>query len=672
VANRRSSPEAPPDRLQLAATTLLLGIGFLPLLLELRMQIGAFIVAVFALRAVAIRWPRLRPGPWFLGLLTVAGGLNVIDAYRGVAGQSPGIALLVTMMALKMLEVHTRRDLRVLLTLFGFLLVVQFLFDDSAARALLLSMLVIVNLALMFDLTLTSGAGAPAARATRAGRVGLSMTLQALPLALVLFVFFPRLDNPLWDLGIDNQHAVTGLRDWLEPGSVKELVISGEDALRVRFDHKPNVPSDQLYWRGPVLWHTDGRRWMPARHGEFPEVKATVEPDGALLSYTVMLEPTDQHWLIGLDIPIGIPSGARLTSDFQVLSLLPVEDFRVYRMTSALHYRTRGLSLDQEAAALALPDNITERTRDLVAQWTAEDPAPTALVARALRFFNQEPFRYTLLPPALGDNPMDAFLFELRSGFCEHYAASFALLMRIAGIPSRIVLGYLGGEFNPLSGDYLIRQSDAHAWTEVWLGDRGWVRVDPTAAVAAERVDANARLAALGAGAPVRFRLGDRPVLARLLYNAHLIADAMDAGWKRWVVGFSRLKQQRLLQSLGLGQFRELGLALGMIIGGAALMLLLSLALGRPPRVQDPVLRQYQRFLRKLQRLGLGRHAQEGPIDHRDRVVARRPDLRVAVDRIVALYVHLRYGGGENDSARHVLERHVKAFRPRRRPTGAR
>jgi hypothetical protein len=233
-------------------------------------------------------------------------------------------------------------------------------------------------------------------------------------------------------------------------------------------------------------------------------------------------------------------------------------------------------------------------------------------------------------------------------------------LMRIAGIPSRIVLGYLGGEFNPLSGDYLIRQSDAHAWTEVWLGDRGWVRVDPTAAVAAERVDANARLAALGAGAPVRFRLGDRPVLARLLYNAHLIADAMDAGWKRWVVGFSRLKQQRLLQSLGLGQFRELGLALGMIIGGAALMLLLSLALGRPPRVQDPVLRQYQRFLRKLQRLGLGRHAQEGPIDHRDRVVARRPDLRVAVDRIVALYV------------RHVLERHVKAFRPRRRPTGAR
>ena len=679
IPNLKSEPL--PDTWQLLGVTLLLGLCLLPLLLELDAQVGAFVGCVFALQLAAIRWPRLRPigprGTWVLALLTILGGLNVIDAYRGVAGQSPGTALLLTMMALKLLEVRARRDLRVLLLLFGFLLVVQFLFDKSALRTAFMTLLLFANLALLFDVTNVSSLAALRTRVQRAGRIAGVITLQALPLALVLFLFFPRLNSPLWDLGIENEFAITGLQDWLEPGSVRDLVVSGEDALRVRFDRPPNIPVERMYWRGIVVWHTDGRRWTPAEPGEFSDSETRVQPLGETLSYLVALERTDQRWLIGLDMPISIPSDARLSSDFQVLAAHPVKELRFYRMSSAFSYRTEGradggtegLSLFEEAAATALPEAmITPRMRALVEGWRAEDASPEAIVQRALTHFNQQDFYYTLLPPDLGNNPMDAFLFDTKSGFCEHYAGSFALLMRIAGIPTRIVLGYLGGEYNPLSGDYLIRQSDAHAWNEVWLADRGWVRIDPTAYVDPARVDADSRLRAMGAGAPVRFRIDEHGVVGTLLHQAHLLVDALNTGWRNWVVGFSRYKQQRLLEALGLGNLREYGLALLMAVGAGAVMLAWSLALSRPRRSDDPVQRSYLRFLRKLHARGLGRHTDEGPQDHRDRITALRPDLKAAVDAIIGLYLRLRYSAAGSAADRQQFSKQVRSFSPARRP----
>ena len=669
-ASNRPASEPLPDSWQLIAVMLLITLGSIPLLLELKPQIGLFIGAMLALRALSLRWPRLRPGLWLLGLLTLVGGLNVLDAYRGIAGQSPGTALLLSMMALKLLEVRCRRDLRVLLLLFGFVLVVQFLFDESPARTLLLSLLLVANFALLFDLTRSSHPIRLIERGRLAARVALTVMLQALPLALVLFIFFPRLDSPLWNLGLDKEQAVTGLRDWLEPGSIRDLVISGEEALRVTFDRAPEIPAERMYWRGPVLWHSDGRRWLPAGDAEFPDAQSRVEPLGDTLGYLVAMERTDQHWLIALDLPTEVPRDARMTSDFQVLASKPVDDYRFYRMSSAPSYRTHGLSLDEERAALALPENVTGRMRALVERWRNEvagtEAGAEAIVQRALTHFNREPFRYTLLPPDLGDNPMDAFLFDERAGFCEHYAAAFTLLMRIADIPTRIVLGYLGGERNPISGHYLIRQSDAHAWTEVWLQGRGWVRVDPTAAVHPERVDQDGRLASLGAGAPVRFRLDDQGLVGRAVHAAHLLADAMGTGWRQWVVGFSRLKQQRLLDQLGLGQLRELGLALVMTIGGSLIMLVWSLLLSRPARERDPVLRAYQRFTDKLARVRLERRPNEGPLDHRDRIIAKRPDLAKPVVSIVGLYLRLRFAAGAGGADQALLEQRVRAFRPRK------
>lgn len=656
------------ERFSLLGVTGLYGLALVPLLPALEGQIGLLIAALFVLHLAAMRWPRLRPGTFLLGLLTVAGGFNVLDAYDSLVGQSPGTALLVTMLALKLLEARAPRDVRVLLLLFGFLLVVQFLFNESALLAGYLTALLIIDLALLLDMTAGARGTKTRERALRA-LFGAGRTVaMALPLTVVLFLFFPRLDAPLWDLGLESETAVSGLKNWLEPGSIEELVVSGEDALRVRFDRDPGMPTDAMYWRGPVLWHTDGRRWLPAERGAFPEASPQVEPIGEELGYLVAMEPTDQHWLIALDLPTRYPEDARRTADFQVLSQQPIDEFRVYRMTSAPVYRTRGLSLDEEAAALALPDNVTPRMRELVGRWAADGAPPAEVVERALRHFNREPFRYTLLPPELGENTADSFLFETRSGFCEHYASTFVLLMRIAGIPARIVLGYLGGEYNPLSRDYVVRQSDAHAWSEVWLEGRGWVRIDPTAAVAAERVDPDTRLSSFGASRPVRFRVGADSGLGRALRGLRLAVDALEAGWKNWVIEFSNRKQHRLLDWLGLGHLRQYGLIMMLAVGGSLVMLSWNLFLARPAPTGDPVQRAYERFSRRLSRIGLARRGGEGPLDYRDRILARRPDLARDVQEIIGLYLGLRYAARSGPEEQHRLQRSVAGFRPRRRP----
>ncbi|WP_200233594.1 transglutaminase TgpA family protein [Thiohalocapsa halophila] len=675
-AAKTGRPAAPaaeaPDTAQLVAATLLLGVCALPLMAALDPQVGGFILGVLALRVIAIRWPGLQPGMLVLALLTLVGGLNVLDAYRGVAGQEPGTALLLSMVALKLLEVRSKRDLRVLLLVLGFVLVVQFLFDESLWRALLMVALAVASFALLRDLGLpTHSPSLPRRIREGLGSTGV-MAVQALPLTLVLFLLFPRLDTPLWDLGLDNPHAITGLKDWLEPGSITDLVVSGEPVMRVRFDREPALSPEAMYWRGPVLWHAEGNRFEPAAPGDFPAADVSVEALSEPVTYTALLEPSDQRWITALDMPISAPRGAALTSDLQLLADRAIDERELYRLRSAVEYRADGLTLDEELAATALPANkVTPRMRELVARWIADDPPPATVVQRALDHFNRQPFRYSLLAPNMGEKAMDGFLFEEQVGFCEHYAAAFTLLMRIADIPTRIVLGYLGGERNPYSGDYLVRQSEAHAWTEVWLPEQGWTRVDPTAAVAAERVDPDGGIAALGANAPARFRVDDGSLVGRAIRNLHLAADAFDAAWQSWVVGFSRFKQQRLLSGLGLGRFRDFGLVALMALAGAGVMLAWALWLARPTPERDPVAAAYKEFQRRLRRIDpvLAKHPDEGPLDHHARLVAARPDLAGDADAVVDAYVRLRYAGGEaGDDTLGRLQRAIRDLRVRRRP----
>jgi transglutaminase-like putative cysteine protease len=652
---------------RVAAMTALVLFAYLPLTTELAVQVSLYFGLLVLLRFAALRWPVLTPGRLLLLPLTLAGGVNVYHAYHTLAGQEAGTALLATMLALKLLELHRQRDVRILTVLYGFLLVSQFLFDQSPWLALYLGVLLVADFAVMADLN----ARAPSAPVVSALKTAARLTLQALPMALVLFTLFPRLSAPLWSLGPADERGRTGIKDWLEPGSISELVIDGSPAFRARFEAKIPDP-ETLYWRGPVLWITDGERWRPADTRSLPVEPAPLARAQDRIAYSITLEPTIRRWLFALDLPVDSGGGTRITSDFQVLADKRIEGHRSHRLVSALRYDTGEIDLEHELAGLQLPDNVTPRMRELVQDWQTQSRGPGDLVRVALEHFNREPFHYTLLPPPLGENPADEFLFETRRGFCEHYASAFALMMRIAGIPSRVVLGYLGGEVNPMGGYMIVRQSDAHAWVEVWLSGQGWRRVDPTAAVASFRVERSGLLEGLAAGAPVRFRSDDAPMLTRLIHTLRLVGDTLDQGWRNWVLGLNSERQQRMVDRLGLGHLKEYGLALAMLIAGSVVLGLLVASLFREQRQCDPLERLYRRFCKKLEGIGYRRRNHEGPADFSARVAAARPDLQASLDAFLALYLPLRYGPGGDAKQLRELSRCVRLFHPTRRVRGPR
>lgn len=657
-AGRRRQP---PGRRQLVAALVLAVGAYLPLARFLDWRINTFVALLLILRMAGLRWPRANPGRLMLVVLTLAGAANVFATHHSLVGQRGGTALFATMLALKLLELRERRDLQVVAVVLGFLVVVQFLFDQSMALAAYLGVITLGVVAILVDLN--GGLGAGGWRS--ASGIALRLCLQAVPLTLILFLLFPRLSAPLWRLGLEPSVGVMGMSDRLELGSISELVANGELAFRARFEQEP-PGRDRLYWRGLILWTPDERGWSPGLDPKWT-VDTTIEEAGESVSYEVLLEPTQQRWLFGLDLPVEVPAGALRSADFQFLAKEPITAVKRYRVRSVLDYRTAQPPDWLRKRALEPPPNVTERMRRLVAGWRLGTDDPRALVQKALGFFNRESFHYTLLPPKLGANPIDEFLFETRRGFCEHFASSFAVLMRVAGIPSRVVLGYLGGEPNRIGGYYMVWQSDAHAWVEVLIPERGWVRVDPTAAIDPSRVDYRSASQLLGSNAPLRFDLESATPLLRALRQARLLVDTLEAAWQNWVLDFSPEHQRSLLERLGLENLQETGLAVLMVCTSLLVLGLTVWGVMAPRARPSPLDSVYERFCRRLAKAGLPRGPAEGPTDYAERVARSRPDLSGPVTRFVDRYIRERYSQSPTTNGVQVLERHLQEIRPRHR-----
>lgn len=654
--------DKPPERYQTLALVVTFGVAYLPLARFLEWQISAYLGLLLALRVAALRWPAAAPRRWGLLALTLAGVLNCLHAHHSLLGRTGGVALLVTMLGLKLHELRGRRDHRLVAILLGFLIVVQFLFDQGIGLVLYLAGVMFAAATLLVDLN--GGLGKAPLRTSIP--ITLRLSLQALPLAAILFLLFPRLSTPLWNLGADRERGVMGMGDRLEPGAISELVITGELAFRARFDGPAPAPS-QLYWRGLVLWEVDALGWSPGRDPLSQPRDPVLAMAEDRVGYEVVLEPSMRRSLFALDLPIAAPAGSLLSEDHQLLANGPVTTAKRYRVQSALRYRTQGPSDALRQYALRLPPNVTDRMRELVAGWRRAASTDWALVEASLAYFNREPFFYTLLPPRLGANPTDAFLFETRQGFCEHYASSLAVLMRLGGVPSRVVLGYLGGEVNRVGGHHRIWQSDAHAWVEVLIDGRGWVRVDPTAAVAASRVDRRGASRLLGANAPARFQLDAEGMLARAMRQARDVVDSLDAAWQHWILDFSVAQQEAMLDWMGLRAQGERALVAAMAVSVSLVLGLILITLLREGRDLDPMSRGYALFCRRLARVGLVRRADEGPLDFARRVGRARPDLAGEVQQILGLYVRERYSRDSHpDQVRQFVTR-VRRFRPGRR-----
>lgn len=651
--------DVPATTRQTLAVSAIVGLALLPLVRHLEWEVTAFVMLILALRIAALRWTALLPGRWVLLLLTLAGLLNCVVSTRGLDARAGGTAVLVTMVGLKLLELRTRRDHRILAIVLLLLVVVQFLFDSDLWLAVFLAGITVMAIGLLVNLN--GGLGQDELRLTV--RVTALLAGHAVPLMLVFFLLFPRLDSPLWNLGLDHDRHVTGLGDSLEPGSVAELVINGELAFRARFSG-PAPRAEQLYWRGRVLWAVDDQRWTAGtrgmKSGPAPGLLEAAEP----VSYEVLFEPASKPWLVALDLPVSWPAGIALDSSFQLTAPDGSATMRRYAVTSALSYRTAENDAEERTRGLQLPPSISERQRDLAERWRAGVGSDWEMVLAGLSHFRNGDFQYTLLPARLRGNVWDAFLFDSRNGFCEHYAGSFAVMMRLAGIPARVVVGYLGGESNRFGRHLMIWQSDAHAWTEVLISGRGWVRVDPTMAVSAGALGRrNAVLLEGGQGA-TRFGIDRGGWLGRSLRQLRDLSDAMDTVWEEWVLDFSLGRQEHILEGLGLGGRGYQALVVLMLGTSFLATGLMLLSLLRAPRESDRWIRYYRVFCRRLAATGFARSPKEGEGDYAKRVAAARPDLAESVLEITGLYVRHRYGGGSDPGAQVTFRRAVRRFRP--------
>ncbi len=415
----------------------------------------------------------------------------VVMQYGTLFGREPGSALGCGLLALKLLETEQPRDARVGIGFAGFVLMSALLFAQTLAFTVGVSLILILLLAAL--VSLQPAQGEPRHPLRTELRVGAILLACGLPLAAAGFMLVPRLSTPLWGGKDRTAEGRTGLNDSMEPGALTELLIDDSPAFRVHFDATPPLPQ-QRYFRAIVLSDFNGATWTRSRRSDFlrPE---EAERDGTPVDYVITLEPTDRRWLPALDLPFVAPSGARFSADRELIAYDAVVQPREYRVRSSSRY-TLGpvLSADERAHALALPDRFDPKTRALAAEWRAQNVEDVGVVRAALDLFHAS-FTYTLNPPPLGRDSIDDFLFATRKGFCEHYASAFVVLMRSAGIPARVVTGYQGGWWSESGGYLLVRNSDAHAWAEVWMAGRGWVRVDPTAAVSPARIELGAAAA---------------------------------------------------------------------------------------------------------------------------------------------------------------------------------
>lgn len=608
--------------------------------------------ALFAWRGLGM------PPAWSLAILAAAAAAGIWLSYGRLHGRDSGVALLLLMLCLKTLELRSRRDAHVLVVLGYFLLVTGFLYSQSMSTALYLLGCVWALTGCLMAFQRNSGPHDPAALMRSAGL----MLAQAAPLMLILFLAFPRIQGPLWGLPLAQNAGITGLSDSMSPGSLSNLSLSDEVAFRVDFPSQPIPPRNRLYWRGPVMWDFDGRTW---RAGESAPISGTVLRDvSEPVRYAVTLEAHDSRWLFALDIPAERLDGSLLTADLQLLSLRPVRSRMRYELSSWLSYRVgHQESMRNLQRALALPPDFNPRTRDLAKRLREQSATPRDLAARALSLFRDQPFFYTLAPPELGRDSIDEFLFEARRGFCEHFASSFVFLMRAAGVPARIVTGYQGGEVNPMGNYLIVRQADAHAWVEVWMRGEGWVRMDPTAAVSPQRIQAG-----FSAALPAGERL---PLMRRtdsaLLRNVRFALDAAANGWNQWVLGYSAQRQREVFERLGMSRATWQRLAAVLAGGtGLAVIALLLITLRRlRGDAPDSVMRAWAAFSARLAPLGLGRRPGEGPLDHGERVAAALPAEAGKARAIAALVAELRYGAQPAPDALARLKRQVRSFRPR-------
>ncbi|MDE2047592.1 MAG: DUF3488 domain-containing transglutaminase family protein [Betaproteobacteria bacterium] len=577
-------------------------------------------IGLLAWRAALAITLRALPPRWLTATLLAGCVAGTWLTFRSIVGRDAGVTLIIMLLCLKTLELRARRDALVIFFLGFFAVLTHFLFSQSLLTA------VLMVLAVLGLLTALVGAHMPVGNPPLRQRMWIAarMLLLGTPLAAALFVFFPRLASPLWGMP-DDLRATTGLSDRMSVGNIAELALSDEIVARVQFDTAA-PPAREFYFRGPVLSTFDGRQWrsLEPRFSPPQLLARELRPAGLPVQYTVTLEPQRKPWLLMLDYPAQAPriegTATRLSAELQPLMAKPRFERLRYHATSyplAQHGPLQPqLALQED---LELPPGYNPRTLAFAAALRRDPRFATAdgatLAAELMREIRTGKFSYTLSPGVYGRDGVDEFWFDRREGFCEHFAQAFVVIMRALDVPARVVTGYQGAEYNAFDNTYIVRQSNAHAWAEYWQAGVGWVRADPTAAVAPDRIDT------LGITLARQRGFFGVPALSgldvRWMSRVRLGWDALNNAWNQWVLQYTAERQFNLLRTLGLKDpdWATLGVAM---IGAAGLAMTLIgawLAFDRRAwrRWQDPWQRLARRAYRRLARCGVLVSPADGP-----------------------------------------------------------
>lgn len=650
-----------PDATQRLRMIAVLALILTPHVIHFPIWLSLLAAGVLGWQAlVALRgWPQ--PGRLVRLTLAIAAFIGVYLNFGHVDGRDAGVALLALLLTLKLTEIRTHRDIMVLLSLCFFLLITHFLFSQAIGMVLFLAVGAILIIACFIDASHPQGALPVRALLIKSVR----LLAQALPIAALLFMFFPRIPGSLW--GLPSEHgsvARAGLSDSMSPGAISQVALSDDVAFRVRFKDQPPPPSKR-YWRGPVFWAFDGQQWTRGQPQRFMDQKPERTVSGQPVTYQLTMQPSHHNWLLALDLPSSVPQDTHMDAAGTLRTKDPIDKLSSYQLTSFTDYRLQASAPKAlRAYAQQLPHLGNPRARELAAKW-AKQYKPREVVAVALQRFSKQDYVYTLKPkPVSGPNHIDEFLFQTQEGFCALYAGAFTFLMRAAGIPARVVTGYQGGQ-SSLGEDYMVvRAANAHAWSEVWLKGRGWVRFDPTAVVSPSRVDSGLA-ASMGKDEPVPYMIrgtGD------LLYKIAMTWDYVNAAWNRWFLAYGPKLQNNFMQYLGLPNTRAMLLALTFLT--TAFLALLGYTLTRqtrPPKPTDPVQAAWLNLCRKMAKAGIPKEPSEGPLDYAERVAYTYKGEGHKFRQLARHYARLHYRNGSNiererfvrDARRYRMPRHA-------------
>ncbi|MFI3185372.1 MAG: DUF3488 and transglutaminase-like domain-containing protein [Methylococcaceae bacterium] len=639
-----------PDPVKNNVIFLLCAIALIvfPHIYHLPAAVFAFFCLLLSWRFIGVWKPSYLPGKPVIFLLAVCAIALLYSQHQGLFGRDAGTNLFITALGLKLLEIKTQRDLYLITYLAFIVAASQFLYEQSILMAAYILLVCCALLATLVSINSRK------TQTLAALKTALLITVQALPIAVTLFILFPRLVAPHWLLLNDPHQARSGLSDSMEPGSISELVKSFEPVFRVKFTGALPPPK-QRYWRGPVLSDTDGKRWTQST---IQKPLGNPVVTGTAYHYTMLMEPQAKNWIFALDLPVGFASPLIQNSNYQLTTQSNPAQRAEYKLTSYPGYNTGPINPSEYKAATQLPGAPSDKIKQLVSQLHGFDSSPDIFINRLLSHFRVEDFHYTLTPPVLEENPIESFLFETRYGFCSHYASAFVYLMRVADIPARVVTGYQGGELNPV-GDFLeITQADAHAWAEVWLIGRGWVRVDPTAAIAPERIERDTN-----PGRQLAYGIaGVNSKAYSWLNQSRQLWNSVDYSWQRWVINYDNNSQASFLSSFGINDLKTM--IYWMITVISAITALLSwLLLYQKQHSADKVLLLYNRYCKKLARHGLFRNTGEGVKDFAERVKLKLPEQAMDIDQITLLFIKLRYGRIATEEDFQQFKRLVGLFR---------